>query len=97
MLFRSILTEVITNSVKHGVAPDGTVRVEISLTTDDSGGYSLSVRDHGNGFGESATARVGALGFQLVRQLARQIHGEVDLDNAPDGGAVVTLRVQRLS
>ena len=92
-----ILTEVITNSVKHGVAPDGTVRVEISLTTDDSGGYSLSVRDHGNGFGESATARVGALGFQLVRQLARQIHGEVDLDNAPDGGAVVTLRVQRLS
>jgi two-component sensor histidine kinase len=88
-----ILTEVITNAVKHGIAPDGTVHVEISLTMDEHGGYSLAVRDHGNGFGESAAARVGALGFQLVRQLAQQIHGQVDLDNAPDGGAVVTIRV----
>ena len=88
-----ILTEVFTNAVKHGASADGTVRIDVALTTGD-GTYTLSIADHGAGFGESQASRVGALGFQLVRQLAGQLRAELELGERPGGGAAVRIRGQ---
>jgi signal transduction histidine kinase len=35
------------------------------------------------------------LGLSMTRDMIAQLGGEVGLENAPDGGAVATLRLQR--
>ena len=68
----------------------------------------VRVRDHGSGIaegdlpyvfdrfyrGENSRHRQGSgLGLAIVRQVAAQHHGSIEAANAPDGGAVFTLRL----
>ncbi|MCL2419425.1 MAG: HAMP domain-containing histidine kinase [Conexibacteraceae bacterium] len=77
----------------------------IDVTVDEIG---VTVRDHGDGIddrdlphvfdrfyrGANSRARQGSgLGLAIVRQVAEQHHGTVTAANAPDGGAVFTLRL----
>jgi two-component system sensor histidine kinase MprB len=73
-----------------------------------AGPRGVRVRDHGNGVdpedlpyvfdrfyrGASSRGRQGSgLGLAIVRQVADQHGGSVEVENAPDGGAVFTLRL----
>jgi two-component sensor histidine kinase len=84
-----IANELITNALKHAFAGrrDGTLT--IGLRTAD-GRHELSVADDGPGFPSAidpTTART--LGQRLVRDLARQIRGELEIDTASSGTRIV--------
>jgi two-component system OmpR family sensor kinase len=101
---RQALANLVTNAVQH--TPAGTP-VEVSACFDD-GAAVVSVRDHGDGldaealghvfdrFWQADSARVGVgsgLGLAIVASIAHEHDGTVTVKNAPDGGAVFTLRV----
>jgi two-component system sensor histidine kinase MprB len=77
----------------------------VEVTVDDTG---VTVRDHGDGIadadlphvfdrfyrGANSRSRQGSgLGLAIVSQAAAQHHGTATVANAPDGGAVFTLRL----
>ena len=77
--------------------------VEVTVNTD-----GVRVRDHGPGVAEQDLPHVfdrfyrgtearsshgSGLGLAIVKQVAEQHHGSVEAANAPDGGAVFTLRL----
>src|SRR5262249_34764546 len=88
------------NAARH--SPPRSV-VEVKVDAD-----GLRVRDHGTGVdeddlpyvfdrfyrGKNSRGRQGSgLGLAIVRQVAVQLGGSVDVANAPDGGAIFTLRL----
>jgi two-component system sensor histidine kinase MprB len=91
---------LLDNAARHS-PPHGQVEVAVDE-------HGVRVRDHGAGVAEEdlphifdrfyrgATARGrqgSGLGLAIVRQVAEQHHGTVTVTNAPDGGAVFTLRL----
>ncbi len=94
------LNNLLDNAARH--SPEGG-RVEVRVAED-----AVSVRDHGDGIaaddlprlfdrfyrGSCARGREGTgLGLAIVRQVAEQHGMVVEAANAPDGGAVFTLRL----
>jgi two-component system, OmpR family, sensor histidine kinase MprB len=94
------VNNLLDNASRH--SPEGGV-VEV-----DVGDEGVRVRDHGPGVdaadlpyvfdrfyrGVGSRGRQGSgLGLAIVRQVAEQHGGSVDVTNAPDGGAVFTLRL----
>jgi two-component system sensor histidine kinase MprB len=94
------VNNLLDNAARHS-PPDGAVEVTVA-------DGALQVRDHGPGVaeadmpyvfdrfyrGEGARGRHGSgLGLSIVRQVAQQHGGSVGVENAPDGGAVFTLRL----
>jgi two-component system OmpR family sensor kinase len=92
------------NAIKY--AADGG-RVQVILSRDAEGRVELRVRDDGPGFSDSglrraterfwrddqARGRGGAgLGLSIVRAIAEQTDGTIELRNAPGGGAEVIVR-----
>jgi two-component system sensor histidine kinase MprB len=92
----NLLDNAARHSPEHGV-------VEASVDTD-----GIEIRDHGPGIdpedlphvfdrfyrGATSRGRQGSgLGLAIVRQVAEQQGGSVSAANAPDGGAVFTLRL----
>ncbi|MGW6980374.1 sensor histidine kinase [Streptomyces sp. NPDC054932] len=94
-----IVGNLVINAHRHGRAP-----VEVTVE-----GRTVVVRDHGPGFpadllrGGPQRFRTGAaergaghgLGLTIALGQARVLGAELRLDNAPDGGAVATLRLPR--
>jgi two-component system sensor histidine kinase MprB len=94
------VNNLLDNAARHS-PPSGTVEVEV-----DSIG--VRVRDHGRGVDEEDLPHVfdrfyrganvrgqqgSGLGLSIVRQVTQQHGGSVSADNAPDGGAVFTMRL----
>jgi two-component system sensor histidine kinase MprB len=94
------INNLLDNAVRHS-PPDGTIEVRV----DHKG---VVVRDHGPGVpredqpyvfdrffrGRSSRGSQGSgLGLAIVRQVTEQHGGSVSVTNAPDGGAVFTLRL----
>jgi two-component system sensor histidine kinase MprB len=94
------VNNLLDNAARHS-PPRGTVEVQV-------GADGIRVRDHGNGIdepdlpfvfdrfyrGAGARGRQGSgLGLAIVRQVAAQHQGSVSAANAPDGGAVFTIRL----
>ncbi len=94
------INNLLDNAARHS-PPAGLVEVS-------AGPRGVRVRDHGNGVdpedlpyvfdrfyrGASSRGRQGSgLGLAIVRQVADQHRGSVEVENAPDGGAVFTLRL----
>jgi len=94
------VNNLLDNAARHS-PPRG--RVEVTVD-----GEGVRVRDHGPGVAEEdlpyvfdrfyrgshARGRHGSgLGLAIVRQVAEQHHGTATAANAPDGGAVFTLRL----
>ncbi|MCU4184115.1 HAMP domain-containing histidine kinase [Acidiferrimicrobium sp. IK] len=101
---RQALTNLLANAVRH--TPPGTpVEVRVSV---DGGAAQVTVRDHGPGmapdglihafdrFWRADRSRTGGgagLGLAIVAGVAAEHGGQASVANAPDGGAVFTIRV----
>ena len=98
------VNNLLDNAARHS-PPHGVVEVRVDTE-------GVRVRDHGPGVAEadlpylfdrfyrgaSSRGKQGSgLGLAIVRQVSEQHHGSVDVANAPDGGAVFTLRLPQLS
>lgn len=82
-----IINELMSNIVKHAF-PDGmsgTVRVELAALP---GRARLAVSDDGVGLGAREGLGLDSLGLELVRGLADQLGGGLDMDSGPLGTRV---------
>jgi two-component system sensor histidine kinase MprB len=97
------INNLLDNAASHSPAGG-----QVEVVVDRAG---VSVRDHGEGIspadlphvfdrfyrGENSRGRQGSgLGLAIVRQVALAHGGEVSASNAPDGGALFTLRLPTL-
>lgn len=99
-----LFDNLIQNAVQHGAPP-----VEVQLSREQTGLLALHVRDHGPGIAlddreralvpfvqlqpERATDGSCGLGLAIVRRIAAAGGGEVALENAPQGGLDVIVRL----
>jgi signal transduction histidine kinase len=92
-----VLGNLVANAHRHGRAP-------VVLTVD---GPVVTVRDHGDGYPEylvahgpqrfrtEGGARGHGLGLTIALGQAEVLGARLEFGNAPDGGAVATLRLPR--
>jgi two-component sensor histidine kinase len=83
-----IVTELLTNSVKHAFQNRGKGKIDIALRR-SQGNYTLSVRDNGDGIPEQ-TER--SSGLTMVRAFAQQIGGTLEIIREHGEGAHVVIR-----
>ena len=75
-----IISELVTNSLKHAFPDDHKGLISVSLQQDRSNQFVLVVKDSGIGFKEKFDLhKIDTLGLQLVVDLAAQLEGTVDL------------------
>jgi two-component sensor histidine kinase len=89
-----IVTELVTNSVKHARAEDGETRVAITFDNDPEGGFYLTVAD--NGADPETPARIqsgSGVGGNILRGLVAQMDGTMTFDYA--GGTRAKIRLPR--
>jgi signal transduction histidine kinase len=100
-----ILANLVGNALRHGEPP-----VSVRLSADPHW-IALEVRDHGPGLDEAVLPHVfdrfykadaararsegSGLGLAIARENARLHRGDLTVTNAPDGGAMFTLRLPR--
>ncbi|RBQ15943.1 two-component sensor histidine kinase [Spongiactinospora rosea] len=100
-----VLANLVGNALRHGEPP---VSVRLSA---DADWITVEVRDHGPGLDEAVLPHVfdrfykasaararsegSGLGLAIARENARLHEGDLTVTNAPDGGAVFTLRLPR--
>ncbi|MEU9888739.1 HAMP domain-containing sensor histidine kinase [Sphaerisporangium sp. NPDC051011] len=100
-----ILANLVGNALRHGEPP-----VSVRLSADPHW-IALEVRDHGPGLDEAVLPHVfdrfykasaararsegSGLGLAIARENVRLHRGDLTVTNAPDGGAIFTLRLPR--
>jgi signal transduction histidine kinase len=82
-----IVTEAVTNAVRHA----GASRLDVRVRGDDDDNLIVDVRDDGGGFDPTRPPRVG-IGLASMRARARELGGEVEISSSDDG-TTVTLTV----
>ncbi|KAF5086399.1 Histidine kinase [anaerobic digester metagenome] len=76
-----IITEIISNSLKHAFPEEGAGEINIFLRREGSD-LVLKISDNGKGFpGDFDFRNTGTLGLQLVNSLVEQLEGKIELDN----------------
>jgi LytS/YehU family sensor histidine kinase len=92
-----VLQPLVENSIRHGAHPKSSV-VDIRVRAHRENGFlRVEVRDHGPGLAgtEDAALRDG-IGLSTTAERLERLYGAahpLGLENAPDGGLIVTLRV----
>ncbi len=98
-----VIRQAITNLLDNG-AEAGANHIDL-IVGRDSAMLNIAVRDDGHGFSEEMLAEFGkpyrstkgkqggGLGLFLVVNVVRKLGGDVTASNAPDGGALVLLRL----
>lgn len=90
-----IAQELIGNALAHGYPNGGPGRVEVVLGPRPDGRTELVVADNGVGFDPAAPECADRFGLWIVRSLATQVRGELDL--ATRGGVTARLTFAPLS
>lgn len=78
-----IVSELVTNSLKHAFPGDMKGDIEITLSQEEHGEVIISVADNGVGLGEDIDWRYPvSIGLDLVNGLVIQLGGTLDLDRS---------------
>ena len=90
-----IISELVSNSLKHGFPEDRPGRVMVELHPADGQGLVLRVSDDGIGLppGFDLTGTT-SLGLKLVSNLAGQLDGQLAVERPSDGGAAFRIVFQ---
>jgi two-component sensor histidine kinase len=84
-----LLTEAVTNSLKHAFKRRSLGIIEIKLTR-DSESTVLTIRDNGGGLpGDATAAQQGSIGLSLMGGFARQLGGTLEMISENGGTAVI--------
>jgi two-component system, LytTR family, sensor kinase len=92
-----ILQPLVENAIQHGISTrdsGGSVWVEIVRESDDA--LTMTVRDDGPGFANAGRGAERGLGLSNARDRLAHLYGAaggLTAGNAPNGGAVVTVRI----
>lgn len=80
-----IINEVATNAIKYSFTPEESARFTVEMSRDDeSGEYVLSLSHSGSPFPEEIDFdNTETLGLRLIRELATQLDGSVELTKRP--------------
>lgn len=101
-----IVDNLLRNALTHGHRPGQPARIRLRLTTDPDHAV-LTIDDHGPGLGpdphrlldrftRGTTDTPGTgLGLAIVARLVQTHHGTIQLDDHPQGGAHITMRLPR--
>jgi PAS domain S-box-containing protein len=95
--FGLLLTELVTNSLKHGFPPgrSGEIVVRLHEATTPQDGCTLTVADNGCGVPEGQDPFVGSsMGLQLAASLAGQLGGKLTFEHG--AGAIFVTALPRL-
>jgi len=94
-----LVTELVTNAIKHAFVDERAGRVHVLLDTDDQGQGRIVVSDDGVGLPAGLEfGQVRSLGFQLIPLLVDQLHGQLTLRRSPGTVfEVILLQQQRAS
>jgi PAS domain S-box-containing protein len=85
-----IVNELVSNSLKHAFQAVDRGEIRIALSLNDAN-FSLTVSDNGVGLPESLELRdTASLGLRLVRTLAHQLKGTVELDGDAGTTFIIT-------
>ena len=90
-----VVSELVTNAVKHAFAPGLGGQIWIRFIKSDAGVPELRVEDDGRGLPEGGATGTG-LGAVIIKQLARQFGGVPDYGPRADGGTVVKVPLPNL-
>ncbi len=72
-----IVTEVMTNAIKHGQGTSGAVSLNVSCRLNDDGAILIAVSDTGPGLPSTSQDGHQGLGFKIVDRLTAQVNGTV--------------------
>ena len=89
-----IVSELTSNALRHAFTGTGEGRLVLRLTRYGERGFELIVRDDGVGIDADAESQTATLGLRLVRQIARQLEGQ--LSCVRQSGTTWTLQVAEL-
>ena len=93
-----IVTELVSNSLKHGFALSGKGEICIGLHLESGGPYLLEVSDDGVGLPEDFDQRqTNSLGMKLVYALTEQLGGTIILQNGRGTGYKITFPSDELA
>jgi len=80
-----IITEVITNALKHAF-PNGRGMLLVRQRRRDGGSAQIEIQDHGRGFPPAFDPLTGGgLGFRVVRALAAQLRADIAFESSSAG------------
>lgn len=79
-----LVTEVLTNSIKHAFAEGQSGDVHLALVRMDEGRLRLTIADNGRGLAEPAdpSVRTNGLGTTIIRGFASQLNGTLHVDGS---------------
>jgi two-component sensor histidine kinase len=79
-----IANELLTNILKHAIAPGRMVNIHIALRP-RGGAVAFTLRDDGPGIGARATGPAGGLGMVILYQLAEQLGAKFKMKSSANG------------
>jgi len=88
-----LVNEAAINAAKHVFRPGRGGRFEVSLAEIDPGHMQLTIRDDGPGISSEAAAQTHRFGLTVMRGLARQLGGSLEMKEGP--GATICVRFPR--
>lgn len=76
-----IITELVTNSIKHACSDQKNCEITIRITAAAGNTLALSVRDNGHGLpNDFDTKTESSLGVNLVKNLAKQLNSSIEIN-----------------
>jgi len=91
-----IVNELMTNALQHAFSEGQQGIIGVGLKTDGNSQVTLTVWDNGKGISPDMDfARARSIGLTLVKNLARQLHGEIHIDSQAGTRVEVVFERQR--
>lgn len=90
-LFRA-LQELIGNSIKHNTDNVSKIKIDVTLTLENSS-INVLIKDNGKGIKTSEIQASGGLGLKLIRERAQLLGGSLDISSSENEGTQIVLTI----